>query len=71
MEENWALLYEEPGKPALSVFLDFIQNSICAAGNETALCWDTEFVGGERVTIEGQKAENSDSVTVVTLTVVE
>jgi len=71
LEENWTLLYEEPGKPALSVFLDFTQNSICAVGNETILCWDTELVGGERVTIEGQKAENSDSVTVVKLTVVE
>jgi hypothetical protein len=71
LEENWVLIYEEPGKPALSVSLDFTQNSICAAGNETGLCWDTELVGGERITIGGIKAENSDMVTVVRLTIIE
>jgi len=71
LEENWVLVYEEPGKPALSVSLDFIENSICVIGSETGLCWDAELVGGERVTIEGQKAENEDKVTVARLTVIK
>jgi len=71
LEENWVLIYEEPGKPALSVSLDFTEDSTCVTGNETVLCWDTELVNGERATIEGQKAENSDMVAVVKLTVIK
>lgn len=71
LEESWILAYEEPGKSTLSVSLDFTENSTCITGTQTALCWDTELPNGERVTIEGQKAENSDKVTVVKLTAIE
>lgn len=70
-EEKLALVYEEAGKPDLIIFLDFTEESICVDGDEDWFCLDADLKIGSRVTVEGEKAENSDRMTVVTLTVVE
>jgi len=66
--ENWALVYEEPGKPALTVSLIFRQDSFCDLGLGTEPCLGAKFKQGQRVKIEGDLQQGS--VTVAKLSVI-
>lgn len=63
--ENWFLVYERPGKPALKVKLIFTSQSRC--GGEG--CFQEAFENGQRVSILGSINKNLDpaEVTVFTL----
>ncbi len=57
-DNKWALLYEEPGQPALKVDLSFNSESLCELEQEIKSCLilpDDFFEVGERVEIEGTK----------------
>lgn len=57
------LIYEEPGKPAISAKLKFDEKSICSSGSGTLPCmamsmtFDLAF-GGKRVLVEGIDGED-------------
>lgn len=51
--ENWQIIYEEPGKPALSANLVFNDKSGCVASGALSKCDMTQFKIGEPVIIEG------------------
>ena len=65
----WGLIYEEPGSPALSVFLTFRQDSFCDLGSGEQPCLDAQFEQGQRVKIEGDLQQGR--VTVAKLTVIK
>jgi len=50
--DGWRLLYEEPGKPALSVDLIFSDKSSCVGIGPT-VCDTSVFTPGTRVAMEG------------------
>lgn len=54
-KNDWLLVYEEPGKPALSNKIVFNDKSICylADGNQSA-CSEIKFKSGDRVEIAGE-----------------
>jgi hypothetical protein len=63
--EDWTLLYEEPGNPALSVKLVFDENSRCDVGEGEEVYDRSKLNNGDRAKIEGNKSDGE--VTVVTL----
>lgn len=64
-EEDWSLVYEEPGKPALKVGLVFNEKSACNKDGVNQTCVDFGLVG-DRITVEGINKDNK--VTVLKLT---
>ncbi|MEF8846837.1 MAG: hypothetical protein V5A57_00135 [Candidatus Paceibacterota bacterium] len=60
-EEKWALNYEEPGKPALVVTLEFDEESKCnlAQGNKPCLEFESYGEVGNRVKVIGVKKEGT------------
>lgn len=56
--ENWTLLYEKPGNPAISVKLVFDKNSICELGEGEKVCDKSELNNGDRAKVEGNKSNN-------------
>jgi len=66
--ENWTLLYEEPGKPAIIIYLTFNFRSKCDYGSGEQICNTKKFENGLRVHIEGIK--NGSDVTVIKLKII-
>lgn len=60
----WFLLYEEPGKPALTQALRFNASSICANGTENSTCEPDTLVTGTSAKVLGEIQE--DGVVMVT-----
>jgi len=58
-EKNWALNYEEPGKPALVVTLKFNEESKCdlAHGNKPCLEFESYGEVGNRIKVIGTQKE--------------
>jgi hypothetical protein len=56
--ENWNLVYEEPGKPALSLRLEFNESSLCADTYENKSCSPVYWGVGDRAEIIGYKSDN-------------
>ena len=54
----WVLVYEEPGKPALTLDLVFDQQSNCLINEEPKVCVPEDLIVGSRVTIQGLTIEN-------------
>jgi len=54
---DWQLIYEEPGKPALSVRLEFNENSMCHDAYEDKSCSPEYWEEGDRAQIMGYKQE--------------
>lgn len=50
---NWSLVYEEPGKPALTKKLRFDNLSKCFIGCEEEICDSSKLTLGERVRVSG------------------
>lgn len=63
--EDWTLLYEKPGAPALSVKLIFDGNSVCVLGKGEWPCDQVELNNGDRVELQGNRV--GDEVTVIRL----
>lgn len=66
---NWQLLYEEPGKPALSVELEFDKNSLCHDSYEDKSCSSLFWEVGNRAEITGY--QQGESVLVSSLKIVD
>lgn len=64
--EDWTLLYEKPGNPAISVKLVFNEASLCDLGEGEKVCDKSEFNNGDRAKVEGNR--NNGEVTVINLT---
>jgi len=62
---NWVLVYEEPGKPALTLKLEFNANSICEKGEQKDICVLNNLTIGDRVRVEGSL--NGDNLLIYTL----
>ncbi len=67
--ENWTILYEEPGEPAVIANLNFNNRSKCDFGQGEQICSEKHFENGMRVHIEGVK--NGNDLTVLKLKVLE
>lgn len=63
--DDWTLLYEKPGNPAISVNLNFNENSLCDIGEGDELCDKNKFSNGDRAKVEGNRVNNK--VTVIKL----
>lgn len=61
-EENWNLIYEEPGSPALSATLEFKDFSLCFQGEEEKECSEMNFEAGDRVEVQGYKTDSTVEV---------
>jgi hypothetical protein len=59
--EDWTLLYEKPGNPAISVKLVFDENSLC----DGEVCDTSKLNNGDRAKVEGNRS--GDEVTVINL----
>lgn len=68
-EIQWTLLYDEPGRLALNVVLDFNNRSKCDYGNGEQICNTKKFELGQRAHVEGLK--NGNLVKVITLKFME
>lgn len=66
---SWKLLYEEPGRPIVTIYLDFNFRSKCDYGQSEGICNEKKFEDGMRIHIEGTKSGNN--VTVIKLQVLE
>lgn len=66
---SWVLVYEEPGKPALTLNLEFNANSLCEKGAQKDICVLENFKIGSRVRISG--AINGNNLNVYTLNILE
>lgn len=64
-DEDWILVYDGAGKPALMAKLVFSKESLCnISGRRAVLCSDAKLNVGDRVTITGrEETENTVSVT--------
>jgi len=58
----WNLIFEEPGSPALSVYLNFNELSICVTNEVEEPCVPDEFEQGARARITGKNREGVVSV---------
>lgn len=65
MERTWILVYEEPGRPALTRDLHFTSKSVCTTKQENNPCDTSVLEGGQRVKISG--FEENGIITVVHL----
>jgi hypothetical protein len=63
---EWVLVYEEPGKPALRANLQFTASSSCDMGAGSASCEGIRWKAGERVRVEGNLSGQSLIVSKVT-----
>jgi hypothetical protein len=63
--EDWTLLYEKPGNPAISVKLVFNEASLCDLGEGAKVCNKSEFNNGDRAKVEGNR--NNGEVIVISL----
>lgn len=63
--DEWTLLYEKPGNPAIPVKLKFDKNSLCNLGEEEEPCDKSKLNNGDRAKVEGNKID--DTVTVIKL----
>lgn len=61
----WRFLWDEPGALALTVDLEFNQQSQCHLGLGYQVCDQLKLVNGERVNLEGNR--EGDKVTVIKL----
>jgi hypothetical protein len=66
---QWIFVYEEPGAPALTVVLNFTDNSLCQFNSEASKCNLDELSNGMRIQVEGRKVD--DQLTVTSLTEIE
>jgi len=66
---SWVLVYEEPGKPALTLKLEFNANSICEKGAQKDICVLENLEIGNRVRISG--VVDGNKLTVYTLNLLE
>jgi len=64
--ENWTLLYEKPGNPAISVKLVFNEASFCDLGEGRQICDKNKLNNGDRAKVEGNR--NNEEVVVINLT---
>ena len=67
-ESKINLIYEEPGKPALSANLVFNENSKCESATGEKTCVLTDLKDGDRISVEG-KLQADNSVEVIKLTI--
>jgi hypothetical protein len=56
--EDWTLLYEKPGNPAISVKLLFNEASLCNLGEGEKVCDKSELSNGDRAKVEGSRSNN-------------
>ena len=61
----WYLVFEKPGSPAVTIELSFDAKSLCILNGTVSPCRPSDFVPGERVTVDGE--ESSGTVGVVSL----
>jgi hypothetical protein len=54
-DENWVLVYEEPGSPALTVELELEENAMCIDDGIRTLCFASSFDEGLRVKVSGEE----------------
>ncbi|MFA5013188.1 MAG: hypothetical protein WC520_01350 [Candidatus Paceibacterota bacterium] len=67
LEPNqWYLVYEQPGAPALNVKLSFDNNIVCLS-NEAATPCSQVLAQGARVEIQGVKEDNTVLVKIITV----
>ncbi|MFA7088229.1 MAG: hypothetical protein WC146_02715 [Patescibacteria group bacterium] len=66
--DDWNLIYEEPGKPALSKILEFTDSSECFNQSESKPCSPVFWGIGSRVKVEGW--DNSEKVVITKLSTV-
>lgn len=70
-DNGWKLLYEEPGKPALSAKLSFDRESVCTdASGSDILCpngADAPWIHGARARVVGELADGVLLVTKLSL----
>lgn len=66
-DNDWYLVYEEPGNPALAVKLQFDKDSVCDF-DKGGKCDLSIFVEGGRIRVDGVKKD--DTVLVVGMTLV-
>lgn len=62
--KRWILIYEEPGKPALTVKLSFTQSSVCDLQQGKKPCSEYDKYGesGDRVKVVGEKKNGTVEV---------
>jgi len=63
--DEWTLLYEKPGNPAIAVKLKFDENSICNTGAGDEACDKNKLNNGDMAQVKGNKT--GDTVTVIKL----
>lgn len=63
--DDWTLLYEKPGNPAISVKLVFNDGSLCDFGEGIKVCDKSKLNNGDRAMVEGSR--NNGEVTVINL----
>lgn len=67
-DSNWKLVYEKPGKPALTVNLEFVDDSACFSGdNQEISCDASSWENGDRAKLVGFKEDNNLQVDILTL----
>ncbi len=59
---NWTLVYEEPGKPALTKELIVKDDSLCISGQDISYCYSFVITAGDRVLIDGKENEGKIEV---------
>ena len=60
--DDWVLVYEKPGAPALTKRLVFTTQSKCAFGGVAAFCDTSKFEQGQRVRVMGH--EETDGIVI-------
>lgn len=68
-ENVWHIIYEEPGKPAITKALQFTNNSICFKDTTESECNPDSLETGTRVELKG--FEKEDEIEVKTLQILE
>lgn len=68
-ENVWHIIYEEPGKPAITKALQFTNNSICFIDTSESNCNPDSLETGTRVELKG--FEKGDEIEVINLEILE
>ncbi len=63
--DEWTLLYEKPTNPAISVKLEFDENSLCNLGEGEEPCDKNKLNNGDLSQVKGNRV--ADTVTVIKL----
>lgn len=58
LPDTWYVVYEEQGAPALTLELEFNDDSICITGDPGVAC-DEALEQGERITVRGQRTNDT------------